>query len=454
MTRGESPPPSYHACDRSSHESRDEGSLGLDIESGVSSSPAPFVASSFSQTPLPPSPLRTASARPTSQPIPLQLIQEPSILRSYGPQSQPAGPRTGVLGAVQPKYPFADPEGSTSTVDSTTIDRAPGWWKVQLKKIERYLPLLIINLPFIVMFLMDIIGTHIIPKSAYYRNVVQSSPFRATFIALGATMAVLNAIGLLNRPYDTERPLTRPRRSSVGHIIVFFLATFGVGLWPMIEVWGIQKNIHPTHTCEERGFRSSILLEVLGGKTGLRGISRFPNNATIRSGDEIFGLSLSPTIRQWDDYDEFWLTPLPQTTSKDIFPRVAGYEVTIFLSEKIHQFRHAQPGENNTYVLKNGTFADNPNYYLSFPTLSPPMHSTKKTNWTYVDTRPWVELVNDERTVLKTVANQHGDRVNTMMRMCGGWTVTEMMEDLEKMEAVLVGLARVMIELMKWGLDY
>lgn len=225
-------------------------------------------------------------------------------------------------------------------------------------------------------------------------------------------------------------------------------------VWPMIEVFGVHRLIQPAYSCLDMGFRSSILLDVLGGVTMIGQMSQFPNNITIRSGDEVFGLSMSPMIHKWGNNDQFSLTPLPQTTTPDIFPRVASYEVTIFLSDHIHQFRRIPPEANDTIVLVNGTFIDDPNYYLSFPTLSPPMHSTTKLSWANTGKRPWVELLTEKGSVLKTVGNQHGDRDNTMIRMCGAWSVTEMMEDLDKMQGVLVGLARMMIELMKWGLDY
>lgn len=141
-------------------------------------------------------------------------------------------------------------------------------------------------------------------------------------------------------------------------------------------------------------------------------------------------------------------------TTPSLFPRVRGNEVVMRLADKTYKFEYTVPKIPNTPLVRNGTFSDDPGYYLSFPDLSSPMHSTTKGNWTYVNTRPWVELVDDERTVLKTVENHGGDDVNTMMRMCGAWSLDEMMEDERRMETVLVGLARMMIEFAKWGLDY
>lgn len=301
------------------------------------------------------------------------------------------------------------------------------------------------------MIIMDIIGTYGMPNSAYYWNVVHSSAFRVIFISFGFFTSAVN-LRWFTHPCSRRDPLGATTRR--GCLIYGLLISLVTLVWPMIEVLGVQRRIYPTYSCRELGFRSSILLEVLGGVSGVNGMSQFPNNVTIRSGDEVFALGMSPKIQRWGDNDEFLLTSLSQMTTPNIFPRVAGYEATIFLSDKIHQFRHTAPGANNTYVFTNGTFTDDPNYYLSFPSLSPPMYSTTKANWTYVGTRPWVELVIDRGTVMKTVGNQRGDKVNTMMRMCGAWTVTDMMEDLNKMEGVLVGLARMMIELMKWGLDY
>lgn len=304
------------------------------------------------------------------------------------------------------------------------------------------------------MIVMDIIGTYGMSDSAYYWNVVHNSVFRITFIALGIFTSVVNLCWFKHALSSGDPPDATARRGYWRYGLFISLVTLGFFAWPMIEVFGVQRYIYRTYSCQKLGFRSSILLEVLGGVSGVSRMSQFPNNVTIRSGDEVFALSMSPTIQRWSDNDEFSLTPLYQTTTPSIFPRVAGYEATIFLSSKIHQFRHTTPGANDTYVFINGTFTDDPSYYLSFPNLSPPMHSTTKANWTYVSTRPWVELMIDRGTVLKTVGNQRGDKVDTMMRMCGAWTVTDMMEDLNKMEGVLVGLARVMIELMKWGLDY
>lgn len=296
---------------------------------------------------------------------------------------------------------------------------------------------------------MEIIGTHRMPDSAYYWNVVHSTPFRVIFLSLCWFTSAINIFWVVK---------TGPKNQSMDVLelkfMLWLLPTVVFISWSMIEVLRVQRTIHRKYTCQELGFRSEILLEVLGGVSGVSWMSQFPNNVTIRSDNEVFALGMSPDIQKWSDHNEFSLAPLSQTTTPSIFPRVANYEATIFLSERIHQFRHTAPGANDTYVLVNGTFIDNPKYYLSFPTLSPPMHSTEKANWTYMDKRPWVELVNSRGTVLKTVGGQRGDKVNTMMRMCGAWAVADMMEDLDKMEAVLVGLARMMIELMKWGLDY
>lgn len=309
---------------------------------------------------------------------------------------------------------------------------------------------------------MDIVGTYRIPRSTYYRDVVHSRSFGAAYVMIGLFTAAMNLLCLLTNFFHQgfrgaatgrECQLTEAEKAEVAKpAFLLILGPFIV--WPMIEVFGVHRRIQPAYSCLDMGFQSSILLDVLGGVTGTRGMSQFPNNITIRSGDEVFGLSMSPTIQKWGKNDQFSLTPLSQTTTPDIFPRVASYEVTIFLSDKIHQFRRIPPEANNTIVLVNGPFIDDPSYYLSFPTLSPPMHSTAKVNWSYIGKRPWVELVTEEGSVLRTVGNQHGDRENTMMRMCGAWSVTDMMEDLDKMQGVLVGLARMMVEMMKWGLDY
>ncbi|KAL0638266.1 hypothetical protein Q9L58_002723 [Maublancomyces gigas] len=405
MTRDESPPPAYNA--------HDPGSSGLDLEEGVGQNEAS----------------RTE------------------------PQPQPVRPRT-----ARPKRLFADREDSDSPISPGATRNALNWWKKKGRKFIVFL----LNLLFFVIFIMDIVGTHRVPWSTYYRDVVHSRSFRAAYVMIGFFTGAINLLCLLtNFFHEGFRGAATCRKCQAteaekadmaGFAFLLILALFIV--WPMIEVFGIHRRIQPAYSCLDMGFRSSILLDVLGGVTGNRGMSQFPNNITIRSGDEVFGLSMSPTIQKWGKNDQFSLTPLSQTTTPDIFPRVASYEVTIFLSDNIHQFRRIPPEANNTIVLVNGTFIDDPSYYLSFPALSPPMHSTTKVNWSYIEKRPWVELVTEEGSVLRTVRSQHGDRENTMMRMCGAWSVTDMMEDLDKMQGVLVGLARMMIEMMKWGLDY
>lgn len=452
MTRDESPPPAYDV--------HDPGSNNLDLEEGVGqneadraearASPAPFVASRLSPAPSRPGSVQPAPPRADPEPIPLQPIRTPSVPGSSRSQSQPqlVSPRRDVPGGVRAKSPFADRGDSDSAITRNSLN----WWR----KNGNGFVIFFLNVPFLVMFIMDIIGTHGMPWSTYYRYVVHSGAFRTTFIMLGFFTAAINSIWALTNCFHGGFPRAVTSRKLnpqlAGHIIMFTVLLLIV--WPIIEVFGIQRRIQPIYSCEEMGFRSSILLDVLGGVTGISRMSQFPNNITIRSGNETLGLSMSPTIHKWNDNDRFSLTPLSQTTTPDVFHHVASYEVTIFLSDNIHQFRRIPSEANDTIVFVNGTFTDDPNYYLSFPALSPPMHSTTKANWTYMERRPWVELVSEKGTVLKTVKNQRGDRKDTMMRMCGAWSVTDMVEDLNKMEGVLVGLARMMIEMMKWGLDY
>lgn len=454
MIRDESPPPAYNVHDPGNRQSRDldlggEGSQSEAACTGIPVSPAPFVASRLSSAPLRPVPLQPAPSRTTSQPIPLQPIRTPLIPSSSKSQPQPVNPRTNSPGGVRPKSPSTGSEDSASDINPGAIGSALNWWNQWRKNGHRFL-ILFLNLPFIIMSIMEIIGTYGMRESAYYRNVVHTSPFRTIFIILAWITAAINLIWFSR----TYRGYPRLGLGDVAMIkFCLPLVTIGFILWAMIEALAVNRILHPTYSCEEMGFQSSILLDVLGGVTGINGMLQFPNTVTISSGDEVFGLSMSPEIQQWSDKDQFSLTPLSQTTTPDIFPRVAGYEVTIFLSDKIYQFQHTPPEANGTYILANGTFIDNPNYYLSFPTLSPPMHSTTKPNWAYIGKRPWVQLVIEQGIVLSTVKNRGKDN-KTMMRMCGAWSVTEMMEDLQKMEGVLVGLARMMIEQMKWGLNH
>lgn len=459
MARDESPPPAYNEHDPVNRDGDLERGVNQNVPSQTEAlAPSARPVASSAIAPSRPAQIPPAPPRAASRPIPLRRIQKHRTTSSFSRSL--AGSRADVARGVRSKYPFADPRNSASDVNNNAAGSAPSWWRDQWRKIKDCWPVLLLNIPLLVMIVMDIIGTYGMSNPAYYWNVVHSSAFHVIFISLGI---ITSAINLSLFAYTCSRgdpPSVTARRGCwrVWQILIYGLliplVTLGFSAWPFIEIFGVQRHIYPTYSCQELGFRSSILLEVLGGVSGASGMLQFPNNVTIRSGDEAFALSMSPTIQRWGDNDEFLLTPLSQTTTPTIFPRVAGYEATIFLSDKIHQFRYTASGANDTYVFKNGTFTDDPNYYLSFPNLSPPMYSTTKANWTYIGTRPWVELVIDRGTVLKTVRNQRGDKVNTMMRMCGAWTVADMVEDLNKMEGVLVGLARMMIELMKWGLDY
>lgn len=434
---------------------------------GMGSEPAAFVASSFSSAPMRtfhPSPARVAT-----QTVPLQHLQDPRVASYHEFLPQLDNPPTDSVNSpddIQLKDPFADPEDSAPRYQGSTVSSS-SWLTKKWTENKDIFVILLVNTPFFAMFVMDIVGTYIIPKSAFYRNVVYSISFRITYTCLGLLTAALNIMWFFTDHFhNAERRAAVKRRfiersgkgklfMTVKYALLFFVAIGGVAFWPMIEVIWLQKDISPAYpSCEERGLKSSILLQVASGESSWHGEPWMSNNATIRSGDESFGLSLSPTIRPGRNYDQFYLAPARKLTTPDLFFRVKGDEMMIYLKEKTYKFQYTVPGVPGVYLIKNGTFSDDRDFYLSFPTVDPPLHSTTKANWTYTHSRPWVELVDGERTVLKTVENQAGDKRDTMLRMCAAYSVNEIVEDMKKMEGILIGLGRLMVELAKWGLDH
>lgn len=236
-----------------------------------------------------------------------------------------------------------------------------------------------------------------------------------------------------------------------GRLVLVWMGVRVLVLAVGIFVWGwvamsLHEKVEPTlPSCGERGYGSSVLVQVVAGREAAEGGGERVNNVTVESGGDVVGLSMAPGIPRSSGDGVVALVLDEGRTSMGLVERVRGVRVEVDLGRKMYEFVDAGVGGEKS----NGTFRDGRDYYLSFPELG--IDSTTVKDWTYVGDRPRIKLVDGSKVVLVGVGKHPRDSWDSMFRMCAVWSVEEMLGDRTKMEQVLVPLGRVGIEMAIWG---
>lgn len=203
-------------------------------------------------------------------------------------------------------------------------------------------------------------------------------------------------------------------------------------------------------TCNAESFPGTIMLRV---NTGSQSIEYPPrsNNATIsrKSADLTFGLNLLPTINASDvDPNDFELVMSPDITTPDIRVRLRNDYVLIRLAEKTYEWGYTE----DKLERKKGNFTEGPEG-PSFPSLDMPLRADPGSEWTWSSGKiPSVKWVDDSgKVVLKTAGFRPSIMPCNELRMCTNFSTIDLFLHPKNMEAIMVALARTMIEMVKYG---
>lgn len=235
-------------------------------------------------------------------------------------------------------------------------------------------------------------------------------------------------------------------------LVVFFVPLVpGVFLYPYFAI-KIHISVEPEPpTRKSQGFPSSIVMQVINSDQALL-YPPISNNVAVTSRHSTFGLKLLLTIVPLGRDMDFQLTTSRSLTTSNLFLMLCSEFVFIQLAEKTYEFGYTE----SRLETSKGNFSDDSFSDLAFPSLGIPLHSTLEMRGSRSsDKRLYVELVDESSlvgTVLKTLEYLPKNMPCTELRMCGMWAMGEMIEDPKKIEAMLVLLGRIMIEMAKYGL--
>lgn len=421
------------------------------------------------KSPLPPS----ISNRTMAAPKPVQLQEYPPPAYTGQGSSTP-----GYYSAISD--PFADPVPSRRPPLSRVHSSTP------LPAAARYPPpasesffsrtraeihflfhsplfwiFLICNAPFLSLIIIDIVTTTAFPSSVLYRELLRSK-FEYATVVICVFTAISNfafAIMGISAYQLGKKPYVAPTIICTVFTFFFIFAC----CWRTIATRMHNANPAQWPTCATRGFGATITASIEVGHGA--------SNITIVSAHDkhdVLGLQLTPTVQDSRDLNYFQASAVPWLSSERVWSAVdaTGGGMSVDLSLEKHRYGVVYAG-NTT----NGRFVDNRSFFLVFPDLGIKSSSTR--TWSsssppdlrYVgsdsrdDERPVVDLVEGKRVVLATVPSEiergqnkdKGKNTEMVWRMCGMWSVEEMLADREVMEKALVPLTRLGVEMELWG---
>ncbi|KAI5840792.1 hypothetical protein DFP73DRAFT_557871 [Morchella snyderi] len=323
---------------------------------------------------------------------------------------------------------------------------------------------LICNSPFLSLMIIDIVTTTAFPSSVLYRELLRTK-FECATVVLCIFTAVSNFFFIIvgaGKAGTSKKPLVT---STVICTIFTFCCLFAC-CWHLISTR--MHNAHPPQwpTCGARGFGATITASIEVGHGA--------SNITIVSAHnkhDVLGLQLTPTVQESRDLDFFHASAVPWLSSERVWSTVdaAGGGMSVDVSLEDHLYGVTYAGS-----VTNGRFVDNRSFFLVFPDLGIKTSSTQ--TWSSSSPlaigrlgsssrdhqRPVVNLIEDgNRVVLATVPSEvergqdkdKGKNTEMVWRMCGMWSVAEMLADREVMEKVLVPLTRLGVEMELWGTE-
>ena len=313
---------------------------------------------------------------------------------------------------------------------------------------------LILNIPFAIMLMLDMIGTFH-PHSAFYRkNLYAKSSgglaFHVFYLCLGTVTAgvdigfVWTEVGRVVKSRAEDWPAWKlfvvVVSRAVGSLVAFSPVVFPfIAHTSHIEA---PYDVIVMAECTESGYGSIIQLHIGEGGVG--------SNATFSTADGALGFTMKLSKTE-SGLDWFALDPtMPHN--------LTFAEVSVDFNLSAHTYesrlRDASQSENQP-LLRRGLIFDYPYGRLSFPDLHWPLHTPNVFTWppTYGKLREFelVDTADPQNTVLNIVA--FDGECQLKVAACGMWSIVEVEEDWRKYESVAVSAGRILLEASKMSAD-
>ena len=312
---------------------------------------------------------------------------------------------------------------------------------------------LMLNIPFAIMFMVDMVGTFH-PQSTFYRKNLYLKAtgglvFHALYVPLGVVTMLVDlaflwsAVRGIIKSHVKDWPTWKLFVVVVAAGVLGGLVAISPGVYPVVAMF-VHNQTHYdvviASGCRESGFGSIIQLHTAAGGAG--------SNATFLTASGALDFTMK-LLKTESGLDSFALDPSPSHNFT-----FAGVSVDFNLSAHTYDFRlHDASLPENQSILRHGLIFDDPSGTLSFPDLHWPLHTTTSTTWSIASGKlPVFQLVDaaaPPNTVLKAVAFDGGCELR--MTACGMWTTGEIEADWRKFESVAVSVGRMLIEVGKVG---
>lgn len=326
------------------------------------------------------------------------------------------------------------------------------------------------NIPWFFLLVIEVIAAWYLQSTLYehwppsedsaFITMLCSYLFTVVYMVVGALTFYGNRISLINisRQYLKRtrelRYIPRVQKCLTWSLLGILFTTLVPGILvysflavPYHLLWIPSLKYE---SCRAESFHSTIMLRV---NTGSQAIEYPPrsNNATIsaRYPDLEIGLNLLPTINASNvDPNDFELVISTEITSPDIRGRLRNDYVLIRLAEKIYEWGYTE----DKLERKKGNFTDGPSG-PSFPSLDMPLRPDSESEWTWSSGEiPSVGWVDDSgHVILKTAGFRPSIMPCNELRMCSSINFGELFYHPKNMEALMVALARTMVEMVKYG---
>ena len=362
----------------------------------------------------------------------------------------------------------------------------------------------LINIPFLTLFLMDIIGTHY-RKSKFYRQnldlrfgIPGPIVFQTFYIAIGLGTAFANIMFLgafidcVSRKWGNDKKLGKTEGDGAirkvpfrnGHTlrgpgvpvlvcgiifgVLLFVAGPVVAPFVAIRTHTLPPLVPGSVLCSDYRYKTTIMLRVLDGETAnLTDLGGSPlySSATFYSGSTVpFTMDLIPRRGPRDTFPSTYLftfNPASIHENDLIALGISNVSVGYDLGRHEYEFRYDR-GQGGTKLVDQDTMHDDPDdaESLSFPHLPHPIHSVERDTWISHTplVQPHAQFARDfsiaSDILLKTESDPTGAINCTMVKMCARDSIDFMLTNPPTFESILVPVGRFFIEVVHFAEDF
>jgi len=363
----------------------------------------------------------------------------------------------------------------------------------------------LINIPFLTLFFMDIIGTHY-RKSKFYRQnldlrfgIPGPIVFQTFYIAIGLGTAFANILYLgtfieyVGRKWGKDKNLDKTESDGTIRKVLFgkgdtlrgpgvpvlvcgiifgvllFVAGPVVAPFVAIRTHTLPPLVSGPALCSDYRYKTTIILRASDGEatTNLTDLGGRPlySSATFYSGSTVpFTMDLIPRRGPLDTFPSTYLfifNPASIHENDLVALGISNVSVAYDLGQHKYEFRYDR-GQGGPELVDQDAMHDDPDdaESLSFPHLIHSIHSMERDTWTSHTPliQPHVQFVRGfsiaTDILLKTESDPTGAINCTVVKMCARDSMDFMLADPPTFESILVPVGRFFIEVVRFSEDF